>query len=114
MSRRQQRTLQDNSVASPQVGDILETETTATYEFKCKSEDEIRDYLKDKSLVIFATSSYIETEVVEENNREVITSLSPIITKRLDYTYHKVMEVEVEEQQFEIQDKLWQFLEPSK
>ena len=114
LSRKQQRTLQDNSVASPQVGDVLETETTATYEFKCKSEDEIRDYLKDKSLVIFATSSYIETEVVEENNREVITSLSPIITKRLDYTYHKVMEVEVEEQQFEIQDKLWQFLEPSK
>ena len=52
--------------------------------------------------------------MVEENNRAVISSLTPIVSKRLDFAYHKVLEVEVEEQQFEIQDLLWQFLEPGK
>ena len=67
--------------------------------------------MQDHTIVIYATYSYVESEVNEPNQRQVISSLVPIASKRLDFAYHKTLEVEIEEQEFEIQDRLMYLME---
>ena len=80
----------------------------------CRPIDEIREYLRDKTIVVFATESYVEDEVIEANNRKVISSLTPIIEKRLDFASHKEVKIEVVEHNIEIQDLLLQIFEPER
>lgn len=59
-------------------------------EVECKSEEEIREYLKTKTLVIFATTSFVDEETEAEiNENKVISYMVPIAEKRLDFRYHK-------------------------
>ena len=55
----------------------------------CKSDDEIREYLNDKVVVVYVAQSYVAQEDQEPNNNELITSLTPIVEKRLDFRLHK-------------------------
>ena len=58
---------------------------------ECATAQAIRDYLKDKTIVVYATQSFVRED--EENaTNEVITILEPVAEKRLDFKYHKRME----------------------
>ena len=70
--------------------------------------------MKNKSIVVFATESFVKEEDQEPNNNEVQHYMVPIAEKRLDFRYHKNIGAQIEEQEFEIQDNIYQFLTPDK
>ena len=75
-------------------------------ELVCKSEDEIREYLKDKTLVVYAAESFVEEEDQEVNNSNTVSYMVPVAEKRLDFKYHKTVDVQVEENIYILQDKI--------
>ena len=77
------------------------------------SEDVIRDYLKNKSIVVFATESFVKEDGEQEpNQNEVQSYMVPIAEKRLDFRYHKNIVAQIEEHHIEIQDELIQVTNP--
>ena len=77
------------------------------------SEDVIREYLKNKSIVVFATESFVKEDGEQEpNQNEVQSYLVPIAEKRLDFRYHKNIVAQIEEHHIEIQDELIQVTNP--
>ena len=67
-------------------------------EIECKSEDEIREYLSNKSIVVFASDSFVdEDNDYGQNQNEVVSFMVPIAEKRLDFRQHKHVIVQVEE-----------------
>lgn len=69
---------------------LLEAQTE---EVECESEENIREYLKNKSVVVLATSSFVEEEFKEANNNQIHRNLYRLADKRLDFKYHKNMKV---------------------
>ena len=56
----------------------------------CKNDEDIKKYLKDKSIVIFTTESFIDEEtVVKANENEVTTYIKELAEIQLDFKYHK-------------------------
>ena len=45
--------------------------------------------MNDKVVVVYAAQSYLSQDDQEPNNNELITSLTPIVEKRLDFRLHK-------------------------
>ena len=77
------------------------------------SEALIREYLKNKSIVVFATESFVKEDGEQEpNQNEVQSYLVPIAEKRLDFRYHKNIVAQIEEHHIEIQDELIQVTNP--
>ena len=74
----------------------------------CKNDEDIKKYLKDKSIVIFTTESFIDEEtVVKANENEVTTYIKELAEIQLDFKYHKQIYATVEETNYEIQDRLF-------
>lgn len=72
-------------------------------EVECKSENEIRKYLENKTIVVFATESFVKEDTnAETNKNELVSFMVPIAEKRLDFKYHKEIIVQVEELMVEI------------
>ena len=71
----------------------------AADQVECFSEEEIRDYLKNKSIVVLASESFvIEGDPDQKTNQnEVQSYMVPIAEKRLDFRYHKNIVVQIEE-----------------
>ena len=65
-------------------------------------ENTIKEFLRDKSIVIYATESFVrepeedDTEDIDEED-ELVSYLVPIAEKRLDFRYHKEIGAKVEE-----------------
>ena len=77
------------------------------------SEAVIREYLKNKSIVVFATESFVKEDGEQEpNQNEVVSYMVPIAEKRLDFRYHKNIVAQIEEHHIEIQDELIQVTNP--
>ncbi len=74
----------------------------ADEEIQCKSEDEIRKYMSNKSIVVLVSESYIDDTIEELNNRKVNSILTTLIEKRLDFRYHKNVLAKIEESVTEI------------
>ena len=70
------------------------------------SEEEIRKYMEDKSIVVYATESFID-EDSDALNKTLVSYLVPIARKRLDYRYHKNVGAQIEEYKFEIQNEFF-------
>jgi len=74
-------------------------------------ENTIKEFLRDKSIVIYATESFVrepeedDTEDIDEED-ELVSYLVPIAEKRLDFRYHKEIGAKVEERQYLIEDQL--------
>ena len=81
-------------------------------EVLCESENLFLDYFLDKTIVVFATESFIKEEDQEPNKNEVQSYMVPIAEKRLDYRAHKNIGAQIEEIYFEIQDMLIQIHNP--
>ena len=62
---------------------------------ECASAQEIRDYLKDKTIVVFSSQSFVKENELNDRN-ELVTSLEPVAEKRLDFKYHKRMEAVIQ------------------
>lgn len=57
---------------------------------ECATASEIREYLKNKTIIVFATQSFIKESSKEADiSNELITYLEPVAEKRLDFKYHK-------------------------
>ena len=78
------------SVAPP----VLATDNEASF---CKSEKEIREYMDDKLIVVYVAHSYLAQEDQEPNNNELITTLTPIVEKQLDFRLHKNVNALIQE-----------------
>ena len=76
------------------------------------SEDVIREYLKDKSIVVYATETFLQEDDADTvaNNNTFVRKLVPIAEKRLDFRYHKNIVAQIEEQEYEIKDDLIQWM----
>ena len=74
------------------------------------SEDDIREYLKNKSIVLYATESFLREDEANTvtNKNTVVSYLVPIVEKRLDFRYHKNIVAQIEEHNLEIADELFQ------
>ena len=74
------------------------------------SEDDIREYLKNKSIVLYATESFLREDEANTvtNKNTVVSYLVPIVEKRLDFRYHKNIVTQIEEHNLEIADELFQ------
>lgn len=69
----------------------------------CNSEEDIRKYLKNKSLVVFKTESFVKEDGEHEvNQNELVEYLAPLAEKRLDFRYHKEIYASIEERVIEI------------
>ena len=74
---------------------------------ECATAQEIRDYLQDKSIVVYSARSFVK-EDQEKGSNELITFLEPVADKRLDFKYHKRVEAVIQKQNIEIQDSYYQ------
>lgn len=81
-------------------------------QIECESEENIREYLKNKSIVVFATESFVKEEFKKTNQNEVYSNLAPLAEKRLDFRFHKNIGVQFEEIHILIQDLLVYITEP--
>ena len=84
-----------------------------TDDVTCASAQEIREYLKDKTIVVYTTQSYVKDageDGIEE--AELVQFLEPLAEKRLDFKYHKSMEAVFQKQNIEIQDSYYQIFMP--
>ena len=62
----------------------------------CKTEVEIKEYLKDKSIVVFTTESFVdEDNEYEVNQNGLISYLVPIAEKKLDFKFHKELSTQI-------------------
>ena len=69
----------------------------------------MRDYMQDKMIVVYVAESYVaQQENQAPNENELITYLTPIMTKRLDFRLSKTVNLLVREINMEIQDSYWQ------
>ena len=53
-------------------------------------------------IVVYVAHSYVAQEDQEPNKNELITSLTPIVEKRLDFRLHKNVNALIQEVQMEI------------
>ena len=58
---------------------------------KCKTDAEMREYMTDKTIVVYAEASYVSRTDQEPNENELVTYLTPIVEKRLDYRLSKIV-----------------------
>lgn len=58
---------------------------------ECATAKEIREYLQDKSIVVYSSRSFVK-EDSESGKNELVTFLEPVADKRLDFKYHKRVE----------------------
>ena len=65
--------------------------SSSTKDIECASAQEIRDYLKDKTVIVYSTQSFVE-ENLESGRNELVHYLEPVAEKRLDFKFHKRME----------------------
>jgi len=65
--------------------------SSSTKDIECASAQEIRDYLKDKTVIVYSTQSFVE-ENLESGKNELVHYLEPVAEKRLDFKFHKRME----------------------
>ena len=70
--------------------------------------------MNDKMIVVYVAHSYVAQEDQEPNKNELITSLTPIVEKRLDFRLHKNVNALIQEVQMEIQDSYYQIFRPAK
>ena len=68
----------------------------------------MRDYMNDKMIVVYVSESYVAQEDQVPNENELITFLTPIMSKRLDFRLSKTVDLLVKEINMEIQDSYWQ------
>ena len=76
------------------------------------NEKEMREYMANKVIVIYVAESYVAQEDQEPNANELITYLSPIIQKSLDFRAAKTVNALISEISLEIQDSYYQILNP--
>lgn len=62
----------------------------------------MRDYMQDKMIVVYVADSYVAQEDQTPNENELITYLTPIMTKRLDFRLSKTVNLLVKEINMEI------------
>ena len=67
----------------------------------------MRKYMEDKSIVVYATESFVEDPPSNPHNVTFVSYLVPIARKRLDYRYHKNVGAQIEEYKFEIQNEFF-------
>ena len=58
---------------------------------KCKTDSEMRLYMADKTVVVYTEASYVSQTDQEPNENELVTYLTPIVEKRLDYRLSKIV-----------------------
>ena len=81
--------LKKKNVNSSQLRNLQSKKTQA--EIECASAQDIREYLKDKTVVVYSTQSFVE-ENLESGKNELVHYLEPVAEKRLDFKFHKRME----------------------
>ena len=59
---------------------------------QCASAQEIREYLQDKTIVVYATQSFVRESTDSDKGNEIVNYLEPLVEKRLDFKYHKSVE----------------------
>ena len=53
--------------------------------------------MDDKLIVVYVAHSYLAQEDQEPNNNELITTLTPIVEKQLDFRLHKKVNALIQE-----------------
>ena len=51
----------------------------------------MRLYMADKTVVVYTEASYVSQTDQEPNENELVTYLTPIVEKRLDYRLSKIV-----------------------
>lgn len=65
---------------------------------ECATAKEIREYLKNKTIIVFATQSFLKDASSESNmSNELVTYLEPVAEKRLDFKYHKRIDAVIQQ-----------------
>ena len=72
----------------------------------------MKEFMSNKSLIVYASKSFVEDEVKTPNENALISYLVPLVEKRLDLRYHKDVWASIEERHLEIQDSYIQILSP--
>lgn len=88
------RTLQRKVPVKPKKGRRLQLTNLVDQQGPyCASAQQIRDYLQDKTIVVYATQSFVKEADFETTDKsELVQYLEPLAEKRLDFKYHKKME----------------------
>ena len=79
---------------------------------ECETDEIIKEYMSNKSLIVYASKSFVEDEVKTPNDNALVLYLAPLVEKRLDFRYHKDVWAKIEERHLEIQDSYLQILSP--
>ena len=67
----------------------------------------MRNYMKNKMIVVYSAESFVAQEDQKPNENELITYLKPIIKKTLDFRASKTVNAIISEIQMEIQDSYY-------
>ena len=78
-------------------GRDLDNVGTSEEEPYCRTNDQIRAYMLDKRIVVYTAQSFLSEESKSPNENELVTYLTPILEKRLDFRLHKSVNAVMQE-----------------
>ena len=58
-------------------------------DIRCRTDEEMRNYMRDKRIVVFSAKSFLSEENSQPNENELVTYLTPIVEKQLDFPLQK-------------------------